>query len=470
MKTSFELDAEFRDDQGKGASRRLRHAGKVPAILYGGQREPRTLALDHTRLLLMIDNERFYSTIISAQGRRRQPQAAVLKDVQLHPAKNAGPARRPAARAGGREDPHARCRCTSTGAARVARASRSRAACVSHLRNDVEVIVPAEGPAGVRRGRPLRASTSNQMLSPVRTSSCPTGVEIAGAASHGRDAPVVSIHHARAEEVEAPVAEAAATPPWQPPARCRAGCGGSRAGARAPSRRGRGQGQGRARSNRASGRDGGPPARAARSCPGLHHGWHTASRSSSASAIRAPSTRLTRHNAGFWFVDELARSLGAAFSSARALPRRGWPRAARRPRRVAAEAEQAYMNRSGLVGARAAATTCRSPPGEMLVVHDELDLPPGTARLKLGGGARRAQRPARRHRAPRRRTSGGCGSASAIRATATQVIDYVLQRAARRGRAGAARGDRRGAAGASRVRARGRREGDARAAQRAPAA
>ena len=36
MKTSFELVAEFRETQGKGASRRLRHDGKVPAILYGG--------------------------------------------------------------------------------------------------------------------------------------------------------------------------------------------------------------------------------------------------------------------------------------------------------------------------------------------------------------------------------------------------------------------------------------------------
>jgi large subunit ribosomal protein L25 len=36
MKTSFELVAEFRETQGKGASRRLRREGKVPAILYGG--------------------------------------------------------------------------------------------------------------------------------------------------------------------------------------------------------------------------------------------------------------------------------------------------------------------------------------------------------------------------------------------------------------------------------------------------
>ena len=88
MKTSFELVAEFRDAEGKGASRRLRRANKVPAILYGGHREPRALALDHTRLLLMLDNERFYSTIINLRV-GDVTQAAVLKDVQRHPAKNA---------------------------------------------------------------------------------------------------------------------------------------------------------------------------------------------------------------------------------------------------------------------------------------------------------------------------------------------------------------------------------------------
>ena len=80
MKTSFELVAEFRDAQGKGASRRLRHENKVPAILYGGHREPRALALDHTKLLLMLDNERFYSTIINLKVGDLS-QAAILKDV-----------------------------------------------------------------------------------------------------------------------------------------------------------------------------------------------------------------------------------------------------------------------------------------------------------------------------------------------------------------------------------------------------
>ena len=87
MKISFELDAEFREDQGKGASRRLRHLGKVPAILYGGKRDARALLVDHTKLAQLMDNERFYSTILALKVGSQQ-QAAVLKDVQRHPYKN----------------------------------------------------------------------------------------------------------------------------------------------------------------------------------------------------------------------------------------------------------------------------------------------------------------------------------------------------------------------------------------------
>lgn len=203
MKTAFELNAEFRDAQGKGASRRLRRANKVPAILYGGHREPRALALDHTRLLLMLENERFYSTIINLRV-GDVTQAAVLKDVQRHPAKNAvlhvdlqrvledekirisiplhfqGAAGSPGVKAGG---------------------------LVSHLRNEIEVTcLPKDLPEYIDVD--LSGLGMNQMLY-LADLKVPEGVEIPEL-SHGRNAPVVSIHHARAEETEAPAAEAAA--------------------------------------------------------------------------------------------------------------------------------------------------------------------------------------------------------------------------------------------------------------------
>lgn len=86
MKQDFNLIAEFREDQGKGASRRLRHQGKVPAIIYGGGRPPRALAFDHNKVLQQLDHEAFYSSILTIKvGDLSQP--AILKDVQRHPAK-----------------------------------------------------------------------------------------------------------------------------------------------------------------------------------------------------------------------------------------------------------------------------------------------------------------------------------------------------------------------------------------------
>ncbi len=87
MKISFELAAEARNDEGKGASRRLRHAGRVPAILYGGKAEPRSLSFNHEKLLTLIENEKFYSTIVGVNvGGKVEP--VVVKDLQMHPAKN----------------------------------------------------------------------------------------------------------------------------------------------------------------------------------------------------------------------------------------------------------------------------------------------------------------------------------------------------------------------------------------------
>ena len=87
MAEEFDLIAELRDDKGKGASRRLRREGKVPAILYGGGRPPRNLAFDHNRVIQQLENESFYSSILSIKVGERD-QAAIVKDIQRHPAKN----------------------------------------------------------------------------------------------------------------------------------------------------------------------------------------------------------------------------------------------------------------------------------------------------------------------------------------------------------------------------------------------
>jgi large subunit ribosomal protein L25 len=86
MKDDFDLIADIREDQGKGASRRLRHQGKVPAIIYGAGRPPRALVFDHNRVILKLENESFYSSILNIKVGEKS-QAAILKDVQRHPAR-----------------------------------------------------------------------------------------------------------------------------------------------------------------------------------------------------------------------------------------------------------------------------------------------------------------------------------------------------------------------------------------------
>ena len=86
MAEEFDLIAEFRDDIGKGASRRLRHEGKVPAILYGAGRPPRNLAFDHNRVLQQLENESFYSSVLNVKVGEKE-QSVILKDLQRHPAK-----------------------------------------------------------------------------------------------------------------------------------------------------------------------------------------------------------------------------------------------------------------------------------------------------------------------------------------------------------------------------------------------
>ena len=87
MADKFDLIAEIREDSGKGASRRLRHQGKVPAIIYGAGRPPRSLTFDQNKVLQQLENESFYSSILNIKVGEKS-QAAIIKDIQRHPAKN----------------------------------------------------------------------------------------------------------------------------------------------------------------------------------------------------------------------------------------------------------------------------------------------------------------------------------------------------------------------------------------------
>ncbi|MBK1689036.1 aminoacyl-tRNA hydrolase [Rubrivivax gelatinosus] len=98
-----------------------------------------------------------------------------------------------------------------------------------------------------------------------------------------------------------------------------------------------------------------------------------------------PEYEATRHNAGFWWLEALADKLGA-----RLVPERGYQALAARVNTPQGPAwllePMTYMNRSGFSVATLA-RFFKIAPNEILVVHDELDLQPGEAKMKLGGSA-----------------------------------------------------------------------------------
>ena len=86
MSIDFTLDAESRSDLGKGASRRLRRTGRVPAIVYGAGSEPENISLEHNKVMHDLENEAFYSHVLTLNVSGNQ-QKVILRDLQRHPAK-----------------------------------------------------------------------------------------------------------------------------------------------------------------------------------------------------------------------------------------------------------------------------------------------------------------------------------------------------------------------------------------------
>lgn len=80
----YELTATIRADQGKGASRRLRKQGLVPAIVYGGKEEPLAIAISQNQLAKNAKNESFFSQIINLKIEGREDQEVIVRAVQHH--------------------------------------------------------------------------------------------------------------------------------------------------------------------------------------------------------------------------------------------------------------------------------------------------------------------------------------------------------------------------------------------------
>ena len=80
------INAETRTDLGKGASRRLRHQEKIPAILYGSG-DPVNLTIDLREVRPHVDNEVFYSSIVSLKVGKSKAEKVIVRDLQHHPYK-----------------------------------------------------------------------------------------------------------------------------------------------------------------------------------------------------------------------------------------------------------------------------------------------------------------------------------------------------------------------------------------------
>ena len=84
MSSNNKITATSRKDEGKGASRRLRHAGMVPAIVYGGDAAPQSVQLDQEKVWVASQHEWFYSSILDLEVDGKV-QAVLLRDMQRHP-------------------------------------------------------------------------------------------------------------------------------------------------------------------------------------------------------------------------------------------------------------------------------------------------------------------------------------------------------------------------------------------------
>ncbi|HTX23939.1 MAG TPA: 50S ribosomal protein L25/general stress protein Ctc [Steroidobacteraceae bacterium] len=206
MRVSFVFGADRREKQGKGASRRLRHSGKVPAILYGGGQPPQALVLDQQNLLTMIGSEKFYSSIVQLKI-ENQSQEAIVKDVQMHPARNVV-VHVDLQRVVETEKIRIRLPIHFRNEG-VAPGVKTQGGIVSHLLTDVEVAcLPKDLPEFLEVDLAEMNLNETKFLADIPL---PTGVVIADLA-HAKNQPVVSIHSPRAEEPEAAPAEAAAVP------------------------------------------------------------------------------------------------------------------------------------------------------------------------------------------------------------------------------------------------------------------
>ena len=203
MAKTHEIKAQVRKDEGKGASRRLRHAAFVPAVVYGADQPPQSIQIEHNTILLAAKHEWFFSSVLdlNVDG---SVQKVLVRDWQKHPYKL--------------QMMHMDfLRINENEAVRVdvplhflnqekSPAAKTSGVVISHNLTEVEVsCLPKDLPEFIELDLATLEPGDIVHLSELKL---PANVEIA-ALSHGEDhdIPVVSAVHVREEVEEAPSVE-----------------------------------------------------------------------------------------------------------------------------------------------------------------------------------------------------------------------------------------------------------------------
>ena len=196
-----------RSKQGTGASRRLRNAGKVPGIVYGGEGEPQLIELDHNALWQAIKKEAFHSTVLDMELAGKTAKV-LLRDLQIHPFKKQI-LHIDFQRVSAKQKIHMKIPLHYSGE-EESNAVKIDKALVNHILNELEVsCLPADLPEAINIDLSKLEKGATLTLKDI---ALPKGVEPVLHGHTAEDTVLVSVVMPAAEEPEAPAADAAAAP------------------------------------------------------------------------------------------------------------------------------------------------------------------------------------------------------------------------------------------------------------------
>ena len=196
-----------RAKQGTGASRRLRNAGKVPGIVYGGEGEPQLIELDHNALWQAIKKEAFHSTVLDMELAGKTAKV-LLRDLQIHPFKKQI-LHIDFQRVSAKQKIHMKIPLHYSGQ-EESNAVKIDKALVNHILNELEVsCLPADLPEAINIDLSKLEKGATLTLKDI---ALPKGVEPVLHGHTAEDTVLVSVVMPAAEEAEAPAADAAAAP------------------------------------------------------------------------------------------------------------------------------------------------------------------------------------------------------------------------------------------------------------------